>query len=96
MTMSILDLLQHIVNEPAPKLGEPHGDDSVQSRFIDATLLKDPEARQSPHDLLVSTLLGSPMAVPDWSCLARLVQNHPWMSEIKSKTIDLEAWASKL
>jgi hypothetical protein len=55
MTMSILDLLQHIVNEPAPKLGEPFdGPDSEEGGFVDACLLKDPTTRPSPAELLVS------------------------------------------
>lgn len=55
-TMSILDLLQHIVNEPAPKLfssRRPYPDEAVG--FIDGCLNKDPSARKSPQELLVST-----------------------------------------
>lgn len=54
MTMSILDLLQHIVNEPAPKLGEPWGDETMQGKFVDDCLRKDPNERPSPGELLVS------------------------------------------
>ena len=74
MTMSILDLLQHIVNEPAPKLGDPYGDESKEARFVDGCLRKDPGERLSPGELLVT----------------------PWMEEIKSKEIDLKAWAEAL
>lgn len=56
MTMSILELLQHIVNEPAPRL-QPEGKfPSMAEEFVDACLLKDPEARPTPKDLLVSVL----------------------------------------
>ncbi|KAL7417127.1 kinase-like domain-containing protein [Mrakia frigida] len=74
MTMSILDLLQHIVNEPAPKLGEPWGEETKEGRFVEDCLRKDPGERPSPGELLVT----------------------PWMEEIKSKPVDLEAWAKAL
>lgn len=52
MTMSILELLQHIVNEPAPRL-TPEGRFPVESeQFVDACLLKDPDARPTPKELL--------------------------------------------
>ncbi|KAG9118435.1 MAP kinase kinase (MEK), partial [Ceratobasidium sp. 392] len=52
MTMSILELLQHIVNEPAPRL-QPEGKFPVAAEeFIDSCLLKDPEARPTPKELL--------------------------------------------
>ncbi|KDQ62718.1 hypothetical protein JAAARDRAFT_122636 [Jaapia argillacea MUCL 33604] len=46
-------LLQHIVNEPAPKLG-PEGRFPKESEdFVDGCLLKDPEVRQTPKQLLL-------------------------------------------
>ena len=54
MTMSILELLQHIVNEPAPRL-QPEGKfPAAAEQFIDACLLKEPDARPTPKELLVS------------------------------------------
>lgn len=54
MTMSILELLQHIVNEPAPRL-TPEGRFPPESEeFVDLCLLKDPDARPTPKELLVS------------------------------------------
>ena len=50
--MSILELLQHIVNEPAPKL-TPEGRYPLAEDFIDGCLLKDPDQRRTPKDLLV-------------------------------------------
>jgi mitogen-activated protein kinase kinase len=50
--MSILDLLQHIVNEPAPKL--PRDDARFKPEmceFVDLCLRKDPSARPSPKEL---------------------------------------------
>jgi mitogen-activated protein kinase kinase len=57
MTMSILDLLQHIVNEPAPRLtanaqGERFPRDAEE--FVESCLQKDPTRRANPKDLLVS------------------------------------------
>ena len=57
MTMSILELLQHIVNEPAPRL-TPEGRFSAEAeQFVDSCLLKDPDARPTPKELLVSVKL---------------------------------------
>lgn len=52
-TMSILELLQHIVNEPAPKLTPEGRFPKAAEDFVDACLLKDPEARKTPKELLM-------------------------------------------
>jgi mitogen-activated protein kinase kinase len=58
MTMSILELLQHIVNEPAPRLNNGPGGEGrfprMADAFVECCLLKDPDARLTPKDLLVS------------------------------------------
>ncbi|KAF8843333.1 Pkinase-domain-containing protein [Paxillus ammoniavirescens] len=52
MMMSILELLQHIVNEPAPRL-TPEGRFPKEAEdFVDSCLLKDPDARKTPKELL--------------------------------------------
>ncbi|KIM86547.1 hypothetical protein PILCRDRAFT_815785 [Piloderma croceum F 1598] len=52
MMMSILELLQHIVNEPAPKL-IPEGRFPKEAEdFVDSCLFKDPDVRKTPKDLL--------------------------------------------
>lgn len=53
MTMSILELLQHIVNEPAPRLTDGRYPPEAEA-FVDSCLLKDPDLRKTPKDLLVS------------------------------------------
>jgi mitogen-activated protein kinase kinase len=54
-TMSILDLLQHIVNEPAPRLVSRRKKFPEEAQqFIAGCLDKDPAKRMSPQDLLVS------------------------------------------
>jgi len=56
MTMSILELLQHIVNEPAPKL-TPEGRFPKEAEdFVNSCLLKEPDHRRTPKDLLVRDL----------------------------------------
>lgn len=89
VTMSILELLQHIVNEPAPRL-TPEGRFPKESEdFVDSCLLKDPDARQTPKDLLVC----NPLATNYWFMLI-VIQKHPWIEHSRTNTIDLEAWAS--
>lgn len=53
-TMSILDLLQHIVNEPAPRLVSSKQKFPAEAvSFVEGCLDKDPSARSSPQQLLV-------------------------------------------
>ncbi|KAJ3992935.1 Pkinase-domain-containing protein [Lentinula boryana] len=52
MTMSILELLQHIVNESAPKLTPEGRFPKAAENFVDSCLLKDPDARKTPKELL--------------------------------------------
>jgi mitogen-activated protein kinase kinase len=69
-TMSILDLLQHIVYEPAPKL-ESHKRQFPQDArcFVDNCLDKEPATRHAPKDLLVSCLFlllsSLPLRLPE-------------------------------
>lgn len=49
--MSILDLLQHIVNEPAPRLPRDDRFKTDMCDFVDLCLRKDPSARPSPKEL---------------------------------------------
>lgn len=52
--MGILDLLQKIVNEPAPKLPKNKAFPPSLEKMIEHCLIKDPEKRPSPQELLVS------------------------------------------
>ena len=53
MTMSILELLQHIVNEPAPRLTPEGRFPPMAEDFVNGCLFKDPDQRWTPKDLLV-------------------------------------------
>lgn len=55
MMMSILELLQHIVNEPAPRLTPEDRYPKEAQDFLDGCLFKDPDVRKTPQDLLVCT-----------------------------------------
>jgi len=71
MTMSILELLQHIVNEPAPRL-TPEGRFPQEAEdFVDRCLLKDPDQRRTPKDLLkhpwVEQSRTSPIDLEAWA-----------------------------
>lgn len=54
MMMSILELLQHIVNEPAPQLVPEYKFPKESHDFIDLCLRKDPDERPTPKELIVS------------------------------------------
>ena len=57
MMMSILELLQHIVNEPAPKL-TPEGRFPPEAEsFVNGCLSKNPDQRRTPKDLLVRHII---------------------------------------
>ncbi|KAH9480718.1 Dual specificity protein kinase FUZ7 [Psilocybe cubensis] len=71
MTMSILELLQHIVNEPAPRLTPEGRYPKEAEAFIDSCLLKDPDSRKTPKDLLKDAWIEqarvSTVNLEDWA-----------------------------
>ena len=54
--MGILDLLQTIVHEPAPKLPKSDAFPPILDEFIAKCLLKSPDERPTPKDLYVSQI----------------------------------------
>ena len=94
MTMSILELLQHIVNEPAPRLTSDGRFPKMAEDFVNSCLLKDPDQRRTPKDLLVR--IGTPVQAPTIPHFRFffLFQNHEWIVHAIKTTFDLEAWAS--
>ncbi|WVQ82774.1 hypothetical protein IAT38_004906 [Cryptococcus sp. DSM 104549] len=78
-TMSILDLLQHIVNEPAPRLvsrRRTFPEEAVV--FVEDCLYKDPAERKSPQELLAQ----------DWVTKSKLTQADlkAWAESLSSNT----------
>ncbi len=53
----ILDLLQQIVHEPAPKLPKSDAFPPILDQMIQKCLLKDPEKRPTPRELYVSAIV---------------------------------------
>ncbi|KAK6905762.1 STE/STE7/MEK1 protein kinase [Kwoniella mangroviensis CBS 8886] len=65
-TMSILDLLQHIVNEPAPRLvSKKKTFPSEATTFVEDCLYKDPNQRKSPQELLASDWISKSKVTQD-------------------------------
>ncbi|KAG5645996.1 hypothetical protein DXG03_004598 [Asterophora parasitica] len=93
MTMSILELLQHIVNEPAPRLAPEGRFPREAEDFVDSCLLKDPDVRKTPKDLLVNFtfLVRTRFAL---TCLLPESQKHVWVEQARVSNVDLETWAS--
>ncbi|KAL5524629.1 STE7 [Sanghuangporus sanghuang] len=71
MTMSILELLQHIVNESAPRLTPEGRFPKEAENFVDSCLLKDPDERPTPKDLLnhswIEQSRNSPVDLEAWA-----------------------------
>ncbi|KAI5853185.1 kinase-like domain-containing protein [Morchella snyderi] len=55
--MGILDLLQKIVNEPAPRLPKNKAFPASLEKMIEHCLIKDPEKRPSPQELLEESFM---------------------------------------
>ncbi|KAF9462828.1 kinase-like domain-containing protein [Collybia nuda] len=78
LTMSIIELMHHIVREPAPRLSSGKGPGAGAAfpteaeEFVDACLLKDPEERKPPGGLL----------------------KFSWMDTARMSIFDIKEWAS--
>ncbi|CCX33994.1 kinase-like domain-containing protein [Pyronema domesticum] len=70
--MGILDLLQKIVNEPAPRLPKNAAFPRSLELMIEHCLIKDPDQRPSPEDLLSEPFMRSAKAtnvdLEGWAC----------------------------
>lgn len=67
----ILDLLQQIVHEPAPKLPKSDAFPPILDQMIQKCLLKDPEKRPTPRELYVGSLFSVSSALCTLTALNR-------------------------
>ena len=70
--MGILDLLQQIVHEPAPKLPKSEAFPAILDEFVAKCLLKNPTERPSPrqlydHDHFVQAAKRTPVDLQEWA-----------------------------
>jgi len=86
--MSIVELMHHIVREPAPRIGSHFSEEAQE--FVDACLEKDPDERHSPKTLLVRafSLASAILLIPN------MTQEYRWMDDARDSTFDLKAWTS--
>ncbi|KAL2159114.1 hypothetical protein VTH06DRAFT_2873 [Thermothelomyces fergusii] len=69
----ILDLLQQIVHEPAPRLPKSDAFPQILEDMIQKCLYKEPERRPTPqelydHDLFVQAAKRTPVDLREWAC----------------------------
>lgn len=87
MTMSIIELMHQIVNEPSPRL--PAGKFSVEAEeFVNGCLEKEPDVRRTPKQLFVS---GSPSII---SLSLRIQQDYAWITSSRKNGVDMRAWTA--
>ncbi len=87
----ILDLLQQIVHEPAPKLPKSDAFPQILEDMIQRCLMKDPNERPTPQELYVSCFVT---AFLDHIQLMHCEQdNDPFLRAAKRTPVDLEGWA---
>ncbi|KAL2264677.1 hypothetical protein VTJ83DRAFT_7187 [Remersonia thermophila] len=69
----ILDLLQQIVHEPAPRLPKSDAFPQILEDMVQKCLAKEPEERPTPqqlydHDLFVQAAKRTPVDLQEWAC----------------------------
>jgi mitogen-activated protein kinase kinase len=84
----ILDLLQQIVLEPAPKLPKSDAFPSILEDMIAKCLLKDPAERPTPRELYVRF-----PQVRRFTCTNYHQDHDAFLQAAKRTPVDLEAWA---
>lgn len=93
--MGILDLLQQIVHEPAPKLPESDAFPPYLHDLIAKCLLKDPEERPTPRQLYVS-----PLSPTSFNCTVLTTfpsqDRDMFLQAAKRTPVDLQQWAVQM
>lgn len=85
----ILDLLQQIVLEPAPKLPKSDAFPAILDQIVEKCLIKDPAGRPTPQGLFVSRLSLSTLL----QTLTKSQSEDPFIQAAKRTPVDLAAWA---
>ncbi|KAJ7069379.1 Pkinase-domain-containing protein [Mycena amicta] len=87
-TISIIQLMHQIVNEPAPRLpSEQFGSDAED--FVEMCLEKDVERRMGLAGLFVSRML-----VYGHVLLTKWIQEMPWIKGSRHNGVDVAAWTT--
>ena len=92
----ILDLLQQIVHEPAPRLPKSDAFPSILEDMIQRCLYKNPDERPTPQELFVSTLLARAGTKQQQACYAFAnikKERDSFVQAAKRTPVDLREWA---
>lgn len=89
----ILDLLQQIVHEPAPKLPKSDAFPQILEDMIQKCLMKAPEDRPTPQELFVSLAGTAHIHAPRSNVLQ---DRDPFVQAAKRTPVDLRDWAVSL
>ena len=90
----ILDLLQQIVHEPAPKLPKSDAFPSILEDMIQKCLSKVPDERPTPQELFVrQNLINHPKRIQFTNRLVSCQDHDAFVQAAKRTPVDLRAWA---
>lgn len=90
----ILELLQQIVHEPAPKLPKSDAFPQILEDMIQKCLMKNPDDRPTPQELYVSRLHMDPSSTALTNCVAQ--ERDPFVQAAKRTPVNLREWAVSL
>lgn len=88
----ILDLLQQIVHEPAPRLPKSDAFPQILEDMIQKCLYKEPEKRPTPQELFV----GTHQTILPLLSLTQSQDRDPFVQAAKRTPVDLREWACGL
>ena len=91
--MGILDLLQQIVHEPAPKLPQSDAFPPILDQMIQKCLLKEPEARPTPRQLYVRSVI---VQCQRFLLMFTQQDQDPFLQAAKRTPVNLEEWAVQM
>ena len=91
--MGILDLLQQIVHEPAPKLPKSDAFPPILHEFVAKCLLKKSEERPTPRELYVCLLCFTPPPLLHLPSINTSQDKDAFLQAAKRTPVDLQEWA---